>query len=172
MLKRIPRQVFLVNFYGYIVVAVMVVVAALFLLSSDDLYALDLVILAALVIGAGLLWWQFHPRLNVGVPDAADDLRAQIRRSGQHTLLAFESEYCPMCMTIGSRVTQLESVEGLRVYRLSVNSEPGQTLFREYDGRLTPTYVLLGPHGERLQEWVIALPVERILYAVRQQSAA
>lgn len=171
MLKKLPRQVWLVGIYGYVVVAVVVVLVALVLLTQDNVSWLDVGLVVSVVALFTLVWWRAHPRLSVNVPPTGGDLLWQIGHSGKYTLLAFESEYCAMCMTVGARVDHLSEVDGLDVYRLSVNSEPGRSLFHQYDGRMTPTYVLVNPRGERVQEWVVALPIERILYAVRQQAA-
>jgi hypothetical protein len=171
MLKKIPRQVWLVNIYGYFVVAAVVVLVALVLLTQDDVSWLDVGLVVGVVAAFALVWQRLHPRLSVNVPPTGGDLLWKMGHSGHYTLLAFESEYCPMCMAVGPRVAQLETVDGLDVYRLSVNREPGRSLFRQYEGRMTPTYVLVDPHGERIQEWIVALPIERILYTVRHQHA-
>lgn len=173
MLKRIPPQIRLPSRYSYVVASALILLAALLLLNQDrHLSGVDVALIAGLAAILALIWQRGHPRIDSGMLAAEGDVLRDIKRSGQFSLLAFESEYCAMCLVAGPRIEQLEKVDGLNVYRLSVNSEPGQSLFRQVDGRLTPTYILVDPHGNYVQEWILVLPIERILYAVRQQPAA
>jgi hypothetical protein len=171
MLRNIPRQFVFLAIYGYLFVAAAVVVAALLLLNTENSLFVNLAIVAAVVAGLALVWWLRHPRLKPQALDAAGLLREAISKE-PYVLLAFESEYCGTCMAISGRITQLDNIKGLKIYRLSVNREPGQTLFKKYDGRITPTYVLLNDRGEVVQDWPVVLPIDRVLYAVRQQSAS
>jgi len=172
MLKKIPRQIWIINIYGYFLVAGAVVITTVLLLNGDHLGTVDMLILVAVLAVLGAIWWRFHPRLNQIKPEQAPTFRDQLNNSATYSLLAFESEYCPFCMTIGGQVERLQNVDGLTVYRLSVTKEPGQSLYRDLDGRLTPTYFLLDRRGKLVQEWPIVLPVERIVYEVNRASAS
>jgi thioredoxin-related protein len=171
MLRKLPRQFVFLAIYGYLFAAALIVVAALLLLNTENSLFANLVIMATIMIALGLIWWLRHPRLKPQALDAAGLLREAISK-GPYVLLAFESEYCGTCMAISGRITQLDNTKGLKIYRLSVNKEPGRTLFKKYDGRITPTYVLLNDRGEVVQDWPVVLPIDRVLYAVRPQAAS
>ncbi len=169
LLKALPRPLFILNYYAYLVMAVIIVLLAVALLASDGLSLFDLVVLLGLIAVFGLGWWFLHPQESADLP-AAFQTAHESERSYPYTLLAFESEYCPICMTMGrQQLTQLEAKQpdSLKIYRVSVNKDPGQSLFRQFDGRATPTYVLLDADHKVLMEWPLVLPIERILYAVR-----
>ncbi len=170
MLRKVPRQLIVFYIYGYLFVAAAILVAALLLLNTDNLLIADVGIVALIALGLGLIWWWRHPRL-AQEPRAPDNLLREAVGKEPYTLLTFESEYCMTCMAISGRINQLDNIKGLKVHRLSVNTEPGKTLFKKYDGRLTPLYVLLNAQGEVVQDWPVILPIDRVLYAVKQQSA-
>jgi hypothetical protein len=172
MLKRIPRQILAVNVYGYVVVAVIVVVAAALLLTADDLGLLDLGLLAALVGGAGAVWWRFHPRLPASQVLTVEDFLRLARANHLHTLLALESEYCAMCMAAGGRITALDGLDGLCIYRFSIHAAPGHALYAHFGGRLTPYYVFFDPQGTQIAAWHVALPTEHIMQTVQAARAA
>ncbi len=168
MLKRIPRPLFLIDHFFYPILAVVVVLIAYAVLNADGLSLGDVAILVALAAIFVLVWWRFHLRQSDSVPVNAVALMREIKHSHKHALLAFESEYCPKCMTLGAQVHRIEKTQNkdLRIYRLSVNKEPGRALFKQFDGRITPTYVLLDSKGNVIMDWPLILPAERVLYAV------
>lgn len=171
MIKKLPRWVFVVNWYGLFLVIAAVVLLVLAILGANGLDAVDLVVVAA-ILGAFAVYQQRrHLRQSPFLADDAASLMGKIRKSHKFVLLAFESEYCPMCLSAGNRVARLEALanEDFQVYRLSIQKEPGRTLYTRYDGRLTPTYILIDSAGNVIQDWPMVLPVERITYALRQR---
>ncbi len=169
MLKRIPRPLFLINYFFYPILAVIVVLVVFFRLNADnDLSLEDLGILAALVALFALVWWRFHAQQSKGLPVNATAMMREIKHNHKYALLAFESEFCPACMTMGVQVSRIENSKPkeLTIYRLSVNREPGHSLARQFDVRATPTYILVDPKGSIIMDWPIVLPAQRILYAV------
>lgn len=171
LLKKLPRQVFYVNVYGYMLVAAALMGVALILLSIDSLAVLDAVLflgVVAVVIGA---WGYFRPRFVKRLSPNADLLLAEIQMQGRYALLSLESEYCPLCMTTGHRADQLRHMDNLTVYRLSIHSEPGRTLYLRLNGRATPTYYLISPDGDVLEEWPFVLPVDHLRNQMTQGGA-
>ncbi len=174
MLKKIPRPLFLIDHFFYPILAVVVVLIVYSALNRDGFSLGDLAILAALVAIFAAVWWRFHPRQSKHLPVNAVAMTREIKHSHKYVLLAFESEYCPKCMAMGWQVSRLENsqTKDLKIYRLSVNKEPGRTLFEQYDGRITPTYILVDSRGNTVMEWPLVLPAERVLYAVKQEHPA
>src|SRR5204862_823777 len=137
---------FLIDHFFYPILAVVVMLIAYAVLNNADGLSIgDAAILLALVAIFALLWWRFHLRESKNLPVNATAFMREIKHSHKHTLLAFESEFCPKCMTLSGQVKRLEKShpKDLRIYRVSVNKEPGRSLFNQFDGRITPTYVLV-----------------------------
>ncbi len=162
LLKKLPRQAFYVNIYGYLLVAIVLMVAALILLSIDSLAVLDAILFLGVVAVLIGVWRYFRTRLLRPPTPSADLLIAEIQMSGRYALLSLESAYCPLCMMTGHRADQLRQVDNLTVYRLNIHTEPGRTLYSRLNGRVTPTYYLISPDGEVLDEWPFMLPVETL----------
>jgi thioredoxin-related protein len=171
MLKKIPRPLFLIDHFFYPILVVIVVLVAYAALNADGLSLGDAAILLALIAIFAVLWWRFHLRQSKNLPVNATAMLREIKHTHKHVLLAFESEYCPKCMAMGGQVARLEKSQpkDLKIYRVSVNREPGRTLFVQFDGRITPTYVLLDPKGNLVNEWPLVLPAQRVLYAVNHR---
>lgn len=174
--NTLPRIIF--NRYGYVSIAalawaafsaVLLLIALLFSLSL----ALPLSLSAAFAVIAFVLWLRNSPHLRHVVPPASSTERLfdTIRSGDTPALISLESDYCAYCMTVGKRIHQLENEENLRVFRLSVHSEPGRSLVEQFSATTTPTYLLMDHNGNLLEEWTIALPIERVRYDVRRQTA-
>jgi thioredoxin-related protein len=86
-------------------------------------------------------------------------------------MVALESEFCLSSTTVGARLSALEAAhpDKFQIYALSIFKEPGKRLFKQYKGRVTPTYVLLDPRGKVVMNWPLVLPVEKVSYAVTQE---
>jgi hypothetical protein len=153
----------------YPMTGVMLLMMAAMLFGGDGWNGGEILTIVALGLVGVATWWVLKFRPTPDVPDSAAVLESTLRASRQYTLLAFESEYCPICTASDVYVRRLEAIAepGLTVLRLSVQREPGRTLFKQHDGRLTPAFVLLGPDGKAVQDWLIVLPIDRVLFAVR-----
>src|SRR5690349_1150335 len=108
MLKKIPRPLFLIDHFFYPILAAAVVLIAYAALNADGLSLSDAAILLALVAIFALVWWRFHLRQSKHLPVNATAMMREIKHSHKHALLAFESEFCPKCMTLGGQVSRLE----------------------------------------------------------------
>ncbi len=168
LLRKIPRPLFIVNYYAYPIMAALVVLVSAAVLNSNGVSLLGLGVPVLVVLVFSLIWWRLHARQSADLPTTANDSLPEIWRSQPYTLLAFESEYCPVCMTMARQVSRLEvmPLDSLKIYKVSVNKDPGRNWFEMFDGRATPTYVLLNSEGQVVMDWSLVLPVERILYAV------
>jgi thioredoxin-related protein len=168
MLKKIPRPLFVIDHFFYPILAVIITVLVFARLNADGLSLGDAAALVALIAIFGLVWWLLRPRQTKNLPVNAISFMREVKHSHKHALLAFESEYCPKCMVLGGQVLRLEKShpKDLKIYRLSVNREPGRTLFDQFDGRITPTYVLVDSKGNVVMEWPLILPANRVMYAV------
>ncbi|GAB4545770.1 MAG: hypothetical protein OHK0023_04540 [Anaerolineae bacterium] len=172
MIKKLPRQAFWINVYGYFFVAAAILSVAFILLTVDDLSWLEVALVCGLAILMAGLWMRFRPKVEHRTAASSAEFIDQLRDLGkQYTLVTLESDYCPLCMATGDRITQLDGIENLQIRRLSIHDQPGKGIFQDIDGRATPTYVLYDEQGKVLQEWVMFLPIERILYQVRQGQA-
>jgi len=176
--SRITLGRLIFNRYGYITMAIMLwtmlsAIMVMLALNTDLDLNVSLALSAMLAFAAFLIWWQLSPHLRRATPPASsvEALFNDIRTHQKPTLISLESDYCGYCMTIGKRIHQLEHEEGLRVVRLSVHTEPGKSLAEQFRLDATPTYLLLDGDARLLQEWTIALPVERVRYDVRRQTA-
>lgn len=167
---KLPTPVFYFTQNVYVFLAVAVLLVAAVLLGGDGFSLIDVLVLAALVVFAIGLQRIARPVQSADVPDTAEALEAQLAQSDRLTLLAFESEYCPSCMATNPMVLKLEESNNpaLRVIRLTIQHEPGKTLFKKYDGRLTPTFVLLDRRGNLMMDWLLTLPVNRVLFEANQ----
>jgi thiol-disulfide isomerase/thioredoxin len=177
--SRITLGRLVFNRYGYVTMATMLwmMLSAMMIvlaLNTDLDLSVALASSATLALAAFLLWWQLSPHLRRATPPASslEALFDDVRAHQKPTLISLESDYCGYCMTIGKRIHQLEREEGLRVVRLSVHTEPGKSLAEQFRLHATPAYLLLDSDAKLLQEWTIALPVERVRYDVRRQTAA
>lgn len=169
-IARLPRAVFWLNHYTYVVVAVLVLITAAVLLGVDGFTWVDVALMAVIVALAIGIQRAARPVQSAGVPTQIETLEAQLTNSDRMTLLAFESEYCPTCMATNPMLLKLEEADdpALRVMRLSIQHEPGNALFKKYDGRMTPTFVLLDRRGKVVMDWLLTLPVNRVLFEVKQ----
>lgn len=176
--SHIPLWRIIFNRYGYVSIATIVwaLLTALMVLlasaSNIDL-SLPIALSAALAFAAFLAWWQLSPHLRHVTPPAPslETLYAEIRSGETPVLISLESDYCAYCMTLGKRIHQLEREENLRVIRLSVHTEPGKSLVSKFRANTTPTYLLMDNQANLIEEWTIALPVERVRYDVRRHTA-
>lgn len=174
MLKKLPRPLFIVYHYAYPILATIVVLVAFALLNADGLNLVELGVLIALIGVFVLIWWLFRTRQRKDTPVNATALLRAVRHSHKHALLVFESEFCVTSMLLRRQGSFLERMRPrpLETYRLSVNREPGRTLFAQYDGRITPTYILIDPQGNVVVRSALVLRKDRVLYnTTRQQQA-
>lgn len=166
------------NRYGYISMAAIawaVLSAVLFLgaLTFSFSLVIPLATSASFAMLAFILWLRHSPHLRQATPPtpSLETLFEEIRSGDTPVLISLESDYCAYCMTVGKRIHQLEHEENLRLFRLSVHSEPGRSLVEQFGATTTPTYLLMDNNANLLQEWTIALPIERVRYDVRRQTA-
>jgi thioredoxin-related protein len=174
MLKKLPRPLFVVYHYAYPILAAIVVLIALALLNADGLNLIEVVILAVLIGLFVLGWWLFHTRQGKDTPVNATALLRAVRHSHKPALLVFESEFCVTSMLLKRQGSFLEKMRPrtLEIYHLSVNREPGRTLFRQYDGRITPTYVLIDPQGNVVVRSTLVLRKDSVMYNTTRQHPA
>ncbi len=176
MLKKIPRPFFWVlNSFALIPLALIILIIVYAVRNAaDGMTLIDWVVLVALAVLMGLLWWLLHARAASGLPVNATALLRAVKHSHKYALLAFESEFCPLSMTLGRQANRLEKhhPKDLVVYRLSVNREPGRALFAQYNGRATPTYILIDHNGELVKEWTFVLPARRVANQITQRPTA
>jgi thiol-disulfide isomerase/thioredoxin len=167
---KLPRNFFLWNHYTYVVVAVAVFIASALILGTDGFALIDVLLIALVVTLSIVIQRVARPLPTAGLPDDADALVCQLSHSDRVTLLAFESEYCPTCMITNPMLLKLEQTNDptLRVIRVNIQNELGMNLFKRYDGRMTPTFVLLDKRGHVLMDWILTLPVNRVLFEVKQ----
>ncbi len=173
MLKKIPRPFFwVVNSFALIPIALIILIVLYAVRNAaDGMSLIDWGVLVALVVLMALLWWVLHARAASGLPVNATALLRAVKHSHKYALLAFESEFCPLSMLLGWQANRLEKnhPKDLVVYRLSVNREPGRALFKQYEGRATPTYILIDPHGDVVKEWAYVLPAGRVANQIMQR---
>jgi thioredoxin-related protein len=174
MLKKLPRPLFIVYHYSYLILAAIVVLIAFALLNSDGLTLLELVILAAVIGLFVLVWWLFRTRQRKDTPVNATALLRAVKHSHKPALLVFESEFCVTSMLLKRQGSFLERMRPrpLEVYRVSVNREPGRALFKQYDGRITPTYILIDPQGNVIVRSALVLRKDSIMYNTTRQHQA
>ncbi|MCS6872020.1 MAG: hypothetical protein NZ571_11240 [Anaerolineae bacterium] len=166
------------NRYGYVSLATIAWafitgLAILLALAANADMSLPLVLSATFALAAVLVWQRLSPHLRHVQPPtpSVETLFDQIRAGVTPALISLESDYCAYCMTVGKRIHQLEHEENLRVIRLSVHTEPGKSLVKQFGVNTTPTYLLMDNQANLIQEWTIALPVERVRYDVRRYTA-
>ncbi len=171
MLKSILRSFFVVSRFSYVIFSVLILLIVLIALNVDGLSLGDLGILIVLIAVFGLIWWRLHARESDDLPVNATALLRAAKHSHKHALLVFESEFSLFSMIFGVSAARLEATQpkDFNVYRVSVIKEPGRTLFSQFEGRLTPAYVLIDPKGNKVGEWTFALPTERVKNAITSQ---
>src|SRR5215813_2239056 len=164
MSKVFNAAFLVVSRFAYLVVSIPIILGAALLFARDGFALPELLMLAALVGVAIVVWAVFHARQSANVPDNALALLDSIRKSGKYAMLAFESEFCISSMTVGQRLTALETAypDTFQVYSLSIFKTPGKELFEDYQGRTTPTFVLVAPNGEIVMNWPLVLPIEHV----------
>lgn len=174
MSKLFNTLFLIVSRFAYPVVTGFVVLVAAALFSQGGFSLVELLILAGLVGAFVVIWWRFHARQSVNVPDNAPDLLTSIRGSGKYAMLAFESEFCISSMTVGQRLAALEAAypETFHVYSLSIFKTPGKELFEDYKGKSTPTFVLVDPDGKMVMNWPLVLPIEHVNFEITRRQAA
>ena len=150
--------------------AVILVVGLLAIQGSPILALLTTLVLAVFL---AVMWRNNHARQTPNVADTTDDFLDTLKQTGKYALLAFESEFCLTSTLVGKRLLELERTQPnkFQVYSLSVLKNPGKTLFEQFEGRITPTYVLLDEKGSVVMDWPLVLPIERVIYAVEKQTA-
>jgi thiol-disulfide isomerase/thioredoxin len=140
----------------------------------DGLSALDVVIVAVYVLGAGLVARRLRtPRKLMARFDglAAFD---QALRDPRPTMLEFYSDNCGVCMAMKPVMDRLEQAVGhrLQILRLNVADPIGLQLADRYGVTLTPTFLLLNGAGLKDEEFTLVLDRARVLYWLDQQTVA
>jgi thioredoxin-related protein len=174
-MERLPTPLrILINQYGFITVPIVPVLLLAVILGQNGWTVTDVAILAAVMLAIFVWWWTQHAHQSTNAPASTPSLLNEIERSGKYAMLAFESEFCISSTTVGKRLSELETAypNKFQIYELSIFKDPGKDLFKQYIGRVTPTYVLLNPEGQVMMEWPLVLPVERVAYALKQQEAS
>ncbi len=162
-----------VNHFSFIVSAVFVLLLdALLGVRGNPVVAL--LMMPILILLVLMVWTTSHARQSPDVPARTDDFLDRLKQTGKYALLAFESEFCLTSTLVGRQLLDLEKAqpEKFQVYSLSVLKDPGKVLFEQFEGRITPTYVLLDDKGNVVMDWPLILPIERVIYAVEKQTAS
>lgn len=165
-----PLRVF-INHYGFLSVPLIPLAILAYFLSRNGWDVTDGIILIAAVALFFVWWLTQHARQSANAPVDTPTLLNEIGQSGKYAMLAFESEFCISSTTVGKRLSELETAhpDTFQIYEISILKDPGKDLFKQYEGKVTPTYVLLNPEGKVMMEWPLVLPVERVTYALKQQ---
>lgn len=173
-MQRLPLPLrLLVNHYAFIFLPLIPLAILVAILGQNGWSVVDLVILAIAVTAFVLYWATQHARQSDNVPANPQTLMTEIEQSGKYAMLAFESEFCFASTQVGKQLNQLEETypDKFQIYKISILDDPGKDLFKQYEGKVTPTYVLLNPQGQVMMDWPLVLPVERVSYALKQQEA-
>ena len=173
-LQKLPTPLrILVNHYGFLTVPLVPLAILVVFLGQNGWSLVDFAILAVVVAAVILWWWTQHARQSQNVPASAPSLLNEIGQSGKYAMLAFESEFCISSTMVGKQLTELETAfpHKFQIYEISILQDPGKQLFKQYEGRVTPTYILLSPEGQVMMDWPLVLPIERVTYALKQQDA-
>lgn len=168
VLRKVPRPLFILNYYAYPIIMAMFILVSVTLLSRNGLTLSEILILIVIMLILGLVWWRLHARPSADLPTTTNARLDELWRAQPYTLLAFESEYCPVSMAMERQVSRLKDLQlkDLKIYKVSIHKEPGRKWFQQFDGRATPSYILLNNEGQVVMDWPLVLPVERIHYAV------
>jgi thioredoxin-related protein len=170
-MTKLPYPLMIViNRFGFLSVPAPIVLILALGLGINGYTLVDGLILAVVVIGFVGLWWRFHARQSDNVPENTETLLDTINQNGKYAMLAFCTEFCLSSTNVNHRLAELEKAhpEKFQMYTVSVLKDPGKDLFKHFEGRVTPTYVLLDPNGKELMNWPLVLPVDRVTYAVQQ----
>jgi thioredoxin-related protein len=160
-----------INHYGYITLIVLPAAVIALLLGIGGYNTLDLVVVAVLAIVVVAIWSRIHARQSPNAPRTTEALTEKIEQNGKYAMVALESEFCLSSTTVGARLSELEAAhpDKFQIFSLSIFKDPGKRLFEQYKAKVTPTYVLLDPHGKVVMDWPLVLPVEKVTYAVTQE---
>ncbi len=152
------------NQRSYPIVAAIVFVLLAWLLARNGVTAVDVVILAVFLGGALAVWFALVSAPSEGM-DSEQAVRHALSNGQTPTVIEFYSRYCMGCMAMKPVVDQLENEAGdrLRIVRLDVHNEPGQSLMAEYGVAFTPTFVLVDRNGSKVMESVGMLDRDRVL---------
>ena len=140
----------------------------------DGLTTLDVVIVVAYVLAAGVLARRLRtPRQQLARFDglAAFD---QALRDPRPTMLEFYSDNCGVCMAMKPVMDRLEQDVGHRlpILRIDVAGAIGRQLADRYGVTFTPTFLLLNGAGMKDEEFTLVLDRPRVLYWLDQQTVA
>jgi len=174
-MQKLPLPLrILVNHYAILFLPLIPLGILAVILGQNGWSLIDFIILGVVVAAYAFWWWTQHARPNTPVPADNVSLLEEIGQSGKYAMLAFESEFCFASTMAGKQLSELEAAypNKFQIYQISILQHPGKELFKQYDGRVTPTYVLLNPEGQVMMDWPLVLPVERVTYAVKQQDAS
>jgi thioredoxin-related protein len=174
-MQRLPDPILIpLNRYGYLTLPAIPLLIVLLLLGRDGFSLVDLGIIGAAVLLLVVFWSRTHARQSPNALENRDTLMSTIEETGKYALLAFESEFCLSSTTVGKRLMELEMAhpEKFQIYSFSILSAPGKELFKEMNGRVTPTYVLLDTKGKVVMDWPLVLPVERVVYEVKTSNSS
>lgn len=172
-MERLPTPLLLaVNRYGYLSLLLLPALILVLLFGIEGYTTFELIVALAIGIAVVSFWWLTHARQTPNVPNSTPRFLDLIRQRQQYTVLALESELCLSSTQVGKQLEALEKAypERFQLYALSIFQEPGREMYKEFEGRFTPTYVLLNPKGEVLMNFPLVLPVERVIYAVENQA--
>jgi len=144
------------------------VLLVLLLLNTDSLTMVG--ILAAIIVVFGLAWVGLRARQSDDLPVNATAVMRTIKHHHKPALLVFVSEFSLGSMLLGSSAARLEGSQpkDFKVYRMSINREPGRALFDQFGGRVTPMYVLVDGKGNKVDAWTFVLPKDRVMSEASQ----
>jgi thiol-disulfide isomerase/thioredoxin len=166
------RLVRFVSFNSYYLLSNALGLALAIAVLRDGLSALDVVIVVAYVVGAGLL----ARRLRAPQQQVAhfDELAAfdRVLRDPRPTMLEFYSDNCAMCMSVQPVMQRLEQDAGhrLQILRINVGEPVGLQIANRYAVSFTPTFLLLNGAGFKDEEFTLFLDRPRVLYWLDQQT--
>jgi hypothetical protein len=173
MMTKLPYPVMvIVNRFGFISIPVPILLILAIVLGLNGFTATDgliVVVVAILLVG---VWWRFHARQSSNVPEKTETLLETINQSGKYAMIAFCTEFCMSSVNVSSRLAALENEhpDKFQTYTVSILKDPGKDLFKQFEGKVTPTYVLLDPNGKEVMNWPLVLPMDRVSYAVQQSA--
>ena len=149
-----------INHYSFILTFLTAALILALFLFRDGVERNDLLALAALTIGFGFAFLTF----NAGASDigSMEQFEAAIE-SDSPVLLEIQSPYCLACATAKPIVDRIERVQpALRVIRVNIQEPVGARLAREYQTRVTPTFLLFDEKGDILLRTIGAIDPQAV----------
>ncbi|MFP3854301.1 MAG: thioredoxin family protein [Anaerolineales bacterium] len=135
-----------INHYSFLLLAAAAGVVLLIFLSRNGIDTGDLMALLSFTVGITFALVTFNP----GASDISNYSQFQSALEAEgHLLLEIQSPYCLACAAAKPSVDRLEdSNPQLEIIRVNIQDPVGQQISREFQSRVTPTFLLFDPDGE------------------------